>query len=878
MKVEELMAFDGCVEAADAQASSSTGRMDPVMTGLIDPSVLVSAEGDLLIIPYQQHQQEKESDSSVETFNNINSTEEQEKVFQRNAKSFWNTSQVEELGEEYHSAVFLGHDLRPNGDKTLNGFSAKGWSMAAASLALRQSTDAMATLESCVDTIVKSKRSMATTEQKIAEKFATAVVDAPQLKDAQVRKYQKFLQQTFPTITEEKGRQRLEISSSRVGPLSSSGATVQVAMVALQMYYAATTELDLEVASSLTHPNGALTKLQNAKAVAEERSKNRQVALQEMLRRTKAMEEELVSCKDEAKRKWDQVHATEIRITELVEERRMQRNRLREEERMRQIKHDASQESSLLSNASANNVNASNAAAANSAEIWDIINAATAEMDEGSFAPIEDNIPQLPMIQQRLSMSQDSSDKDEKGDVDGAVEDLESTQKTALESRMEIEEMRYELEDELGLPFLRREAMSAEEAVENVANSLLSVLSNYDTCRRSARLAAETCLISAGEAQAACLQAIVQMERSSINERLIQLEELENAAKEIDIRADMRQYITGDKKEPGGPSFLGDDDDGGVASALAVLNEHTDGDMAAEAYRERSMSRSERGDSEKAEEEDPDDVSVTPEFLEEYVEVLFGNNPLYLQSVSDNEKANTAKQEFDTTVERLCQVGTSKSHKSRSRRSTICYTINAKRSSHQRIRSKVQFDGLCKVFSAVLNGCETDARGVNNAKVLMNLSQHFYFQGEGQKDDSTPRIYIKIHVMDHPMWQKDNFWDGALNQAVGESLTHSGVMANFERASSKIVTSTNKKRSEWTQTHKTRWHDLSIPERYEAASQIHAVVYAQLGEMSNMMIEFECGLERTSSFIRRMCVRNRLPMSQRTALLQHLIQNGGKAK
>jgi hypothetical protein len=830
MKVEELMNFDGCVEAADAQASTSTGRLDP-LTGLVDPSVLVSTEGELLIIPHQHDEELEQANSS--------STETEEQKFQRAAKAFWHNSQVDELGEEYHSAVFLGHDLHHNGDKILNGFSAKGWSPAAASLALKQSTDAMATLESCVDTLVQSKRAMAAIEQKIADKLTAAVVDAPQLTEKQIKIYQKFLKNTFP---EEK---RLEIPSGRVGPLSSSGATVQVAMAALQMYYSATTELDMELSSSLTHPDGALTKLRRAKAVAEERVKNRQIALQEMLRRSKAMEVELITCKEEAKKKWDQVHATEMKVTELVEERRMERNRLRERQRLQQIKEDVSQDSST-----------------NTSEIWDIVNAAAAEMDEGSFAPMD--IPQLPL---QRTFSHDSTDKS----GDEGSEDLESTQKS-LESRLEMEELRYELEEELGLPYLRREAMSAEEAVENVANSLLSVLSNYDTCRRSARLAAETCLVSAGEAQAACIRSIVQMERASINERLLQLEELENAAKEIDIRADMQQYIATDKTLPGGPSFLGDDEDGGVASALAVLNDHTDGDMAAEANRERALSRSDGSMAES--EENSDDDSVTPEFLEECVEIFFHNNPLYKSTAPASEKKTKVTHDFEATVAKLCKVGSDKSYKSRSRRSTICYTINAKRSSHTKIQSKLQFDGLCKVFTAVLDGCSTDNRSVTNAKVLMNLSQHFYCQDENQSDGEIPQIYIQSHIMSHPMWEKDEFWDSALNQAVGESLTHSGVMANFERASSKIVTTTNKKRSEWTQTHKTRWHDLSIKERYEAASQVHAVVFAQLGAMSHTMMEYGCGLQRTSSFVRRMSIQNRLPMSQRTGLLRHLIQSG----
>ena len=65
---------------------------------------------------------------------------------------------------------------------------------------------------------------------------------------------------------------------------------------------------------------------------------------------------------------------------------------------------------------------------------------------------------------------------------------------------------------------------------------------------------------------------------------------------------------------------------------------------------------------------------------------------------------------------------------------------------------------------------------------------------------------------------------------------------------------------------------MSPIERHEAASQVHAVVFAQLGALAHSMIEFGCGLERSCAFVRRMAIRNQLPMSQRTILLQHLVE------
>lgn len=93
-------------------------------------------------------------------------------------------------------------------------------------------------------------------------------------------------------------------------------------------------------------------------------------------------------------------------------------------------------------------------------------------------------------------------------------------------------------------------------------------------------------------------------------------------------------------------------------------------------------------------------------------------------------------------------------------------------------------------------------------------------------------------------------------------------MSNFERKKSKDETDHS---SEWADSHKTKWFDLSPIERTEAASQVHAVVCAQLGALAHSMIEFNCGLERACAFVRRIAIRNQLPLSQRSILLQHLI-------
>jgi hypothetical protein len=111
-----------------------------------------------------------------------------------------------------------------------------------------------------------------------------------------------------------------------------------------------------------------------------------------------------------------------------------------------------------------------------------------------------------------------------------------------------------------------------------------------------------------------------------------------------------------------------------------------------------------------------------------------------------------------------------------------------------------------------------------------------------------------------------------LYQDIAENLTHSGLMDNFESREALIPTVTTRRKSEWTDSNTMKWHDLKESDRYDAATQVHAIILAQLGTLAHTMIEFGCGLHRSCAFVRRIAVRNQLPMSQRTLLLQHLMR------
>jgi hypothetical protein len=713
-KVEELAPFDTCVEACDALAASSTssGRNDPV-TGLVDCSVLVSADGELLIIPQEQSTKEltpqpnEDDDKTLQTPNVV-----QQRIGQM-------------LGEEYASAVFMGNDLLPAGDKALNGFAAKGWSIPAASLAMKQTQDDMSDLAEFVEHLVLTKKESAARESQVVDRLRS-MVDAPELGPNRAKEYQAWVKEIFPDV-------HLEVLSTRVGPLSSQGGTVNATLVALENYYSTIAESDSNRWREATQQMGLFTKLRNAQAQTNQRAMNRQMALQAMFQKAKAMEDHLAVCKEESARRWDAVNDAEVTVTKLVEEKMLERSRMREQQRLGQLKKE---EESRARNSANGNFGAT------SSEIWDIVSAVTASMDEGSFEPMD--LPQAP-----LSVPRDQSRSLGSGDLETSGDESEDD----VQSQLPVAS-RHELEQKCRLPELRVAAMAADEAVEDASNNLLNVLSNFDTTNRSARIAAETCLVSACNAQASCIDDLIKIERAAIEERMRHLQELEKAAQEVDVRADMNHYITLDKKERGGQSFLGDDDDGGVASALAVLNSHIEGNMglgsAGKFNAEGWASTS-----------NDDDDSTSPELLGEAVDAIFEDIPLLKADAPDDQKTAKVQNKFQKSVAILCKAGSDRSPAARSRRSTICYALNAKRSNRAEIWSPIQFDGLCKVFISVLSGCDTEGSGVALAKMCMMLSQTFYMVEGGSEEDidsRSNRVYVKTRLVDHPLWEKDEYW------------------------------------------------------------------------------------------------------------------------
>ena len=566
------------------------------------------------------------------------------------------------------------------------------------------------------------------------------------------------------------------------------------------------------------------------------------------------MEIRLNRLKSLSEQSWEAVYLAEHRVTKRMEELLAERSRAREKERLEKLKVD---EEKNFSDSKEGTLGTT------SEEIWSIVSQVAESMEDGSFEPMD--LPSAP-----LSVPTDKSKEDveEQPSVDSDAADMSDGVKSLpIASREQIE-------TELCLPELRATAMAADEAVADAADALMNMLSNLDTTRRSAKVAAEANLISACNAQAACVRSLIKLERASLEERLKGLREVELLLDRVEPRKDLDQYIVMDKQESGGSSHLGDDDDGGIAAALAILSRHVEGSQGSTLRTNCSdLSLTGSGDSESSNEK-----------IEEAIDGIVKENSLLAKDATETEAAS-ALVSFESSIEFLCKAAMEMGTSGRANLSKICYALNSKRGTHAEILSAVQFDGLCRVFRAILSGCSNEDSSAPNAKMCIMLASTFYFAGGGNPQGGgesnaeelsrDQREFVRARLKGHPLWQRDDFWDASFNQLITEALTHSGVMSNFDKDRRSADTAA---KSEWLQHRKTNWYDLSQMQRVDAAAQVHAVVFAQLGALAHSMIELGCGLERSAAFVRRMSIRNQLPISQRTMLLQHLMARAGIEK
>mmetsp|Transcript_28341 Transcript_28341/g.77808 ORF Transcript_28341/g.77808 Transcript_28341/m.77808 type:complete len:1156 (-) Transcript_28341:450-3917(-) len=1091
-RVPQLANFDACASAADALAAapisiaadseevledgqqvktsgtnSSLARVDK-STGLVHTEVLVSPDGTLLLVPpglssdklpfvknFFKEPKDKDENGTIkmpdaqEVERGDATTNEEESLggegsdgqsksddqnkepAEKNddeseastdsifSELLWNSK------DDYAAAIFLGHDLNAQGDAALNGFSAKGWSLPAISFAMRQTQCSLENLaEFCHSVILSRKESAISTHQACDTLRSQLPMLGGSNPSGTVSSASKGndgddWELVFDPRSDFCSTQR------RCGPLlGTPNSSLNRALVLLEEYFSSSAEAEsITWRDATAHSSAILPQLKRAATDFESRMKAREEALAESSKRAKLLEERLNKLKQERDKKWEYVYRAEEKVTRRMEALRKERARQRERARLNQIQKQAE---------SSGDKNGKNE------QVWDVV-AAISDMDSTSFEPMHlneatsnDAEPSLPNVAAIMAKNTDGS------------------QAFSLPPELVVEPAtisRETMEEEVRLPELRANAMKAEDAIEECASYLLTLLSNLDMTRRSARVAAETALLSAANAQASTVKELLRLERTALQERLQHLTELESLfeLQEIDVRGDIKSYISADKRDAGGQSHMGDDDDGGVAAALSILSSHVEKENnALSAMSDLSMY---------SDDDDDTDGSVgisnlvSRDAIEEAVGAFFADDAELTKNESEDAEGDaTAEQPpkdsdgLKEAIKLLSTVAKETSSSARRRRGTICYALNSKRSANAEIPSQIQFDRLVEVFDAVLTNCANDDgdRGLSHAKMLMMLAQTFYLQlppsdddasipgdafseelmkqlvgrgfsngdstvcvakgetriklgldgyaalamasaviAEGKftctdtgvagftwenalkfedeewkrmdsvnllntfsilddsvmpvKEDETPatlwgadkvdpaealkgngflmesvvfvnaetssptsqnqdgalspsrkgrnrRLYIKSRLTDHKIWSKDDFWDVALTQQVSESLAQSGVMSNFDRTTTR-GRRTGGNAHEYKKYHKTKWHDLSLEERVGAASQVHAVVFAQLGALAHSMLEFGCGLQRSCAFVRRMSVQHQLPSSQRTMLLQHLIASSqDKAK
>lgn len=231
----------------------------------------------------------------------------------------------------------------------------------------------------------------------------------------------------------------------------------------------------------------------------------------------------------------------------------------------------------------------------------------------------------------------------------------------------------------------------------------------------------------------------------------------------IDVRADLNLYIEQDKRYPGGRTecFRDDNDDGGIASALAVLNCHSFSTGANELSILRGSVLEGWGSEEK-------DGIVAREEIEDYIDILF-------QEEEDAMKRNG--EDIDAAVSFLVNAVKDPCEVSRTHRAYVCYALNAKRSKQTEIKGEKQFDGLCQVISALLSACGSSSGDIANSKMCMMLAQTFFMvKCTTTLDDAEPRvgcdgndsftdsnkrqqrIFVKSKLIGHSLWNDDDFW------------------------------------------------------------------------------------------------------------------------
>lgn len=785
-----LATFDACIEACDALAAASAAQVelqrrfaeegghnindgardvgvmgdmdtnndgdgdatDARVNDLPDCSVLVSPDGALLFTSQSAHEQNTNTNSSACAASNIASSSNYNSTTQQQQQSLYPWTHISPsqrdgiiLNEEYQSAIITGNDRTPHGDYDSNGFSARGWDVNAASLALRSCHGVLQGLEGFVEELALIRKEEGVKVMSVCGKFGEVV---------------EGVRSGAAAAGGKKKRHQLQQQKDvRVGPILVSGSSLSVAMEKMEEYYSICAETDAEQwrkACSDSHlpsllPNnttaqqqqsdgtgeivskdidpmliqGILPKLRIAVTKANTRVTDRETALNEIRSKVGEAENTLRKQKEWAAIQWTRVREENANIDRIYQQKvneqtEFMKNARRQEEaaRLEQPNSDPN---------------------VSEADIWEMVKGVSS-MEDFEHTGYSPQVPRK------------SPTKNPGAENDSMLKQVAALSLSPM-SRSEIEKL-SDIHD------MRTAAIAADELVEDAAGSLLNVMSKQDTTMRSARVASEACLLSECNAAHDCLRSLVAIERAALEKRTQKLKALEAAVEAIDVRKDIDSYIQKDKLTVGGSSRARDDDDGGIAAALAVLNSHGDGTNDNNRSNiERPIcfrGWSEGGDSGGDDEIDPDYVGDT-------VRSLFKDDTA---TVNDGGKSN---EEGNDAVSRVCGALMSKSYLGHTGRQAVLYELNNQRSIKTEVKDIYKFNALCQIFNAFLSGCGSDGLDVSNTKMLMILSQTFYFDGgdgdENRSARSEPstkerksRVYVKNKISGHRVWTEDDFW------------------------------------------------------------------------------------------------------------------------
>ena len=170
-----LANFDACVEACDAIAASSGNSIGvagkfrlPMKQAQSDghqicttngeyrrsKSIMISPDGELLSCIDHGHPDKKDDieENSIDTREsevNDDSYSSENRIGTKDTKSNPTKDDnkiktfTEAKEDEFESSIYVGNDVVPDGEKVLNGFSARGWNPVMTTMAIRRAVDTL---------------------------------------------------------------------------------------------------------------------------------------------------------------------------------------------------------------------------------------------------------------------------------------------------------------------------------------------------------------------------------------------------------------------------------------------------------------------------------------------------------------------------------------------------------------------------------------------------------------------------------------------------------------------------------------------------------------------------------------------------------------